>query len=132
MAAPRVLLVDDETEFLNLMVKRLTLRGVEAEGVTSGQDALRALDRTAFDVVILDLKMPGMDGIETLKAIRNRQQPPEIIMVTGHGSLKTGGEALSHGAYDYVLKPFRLEELRDKIFKARERRLLAGGETHGL
>lgn len=120
----KVLVVDDEIDFLDLFVKRFRKRGLDVASVSSGPDALDHLDTHPVDVVVLDVKMPRMNGIETLKEIRKRHPLVEVIMLTGHGSVESGLQGMSHGAYDYVMKPFDLEDLFYKIGKAYERRLL--------
>ena len=91
------------------------MRNLDVDGVNSGQEALDFLASNEVEVVVLDVKMPGMDGIETLKEIKKRHPRVEVIMLTGHGSVKSGIEGMCLGAYDYVLKPFNIEELLTKI-----------------
>ncbi|MDK2954990.1 MAG: two-component system, OmpR family, response regulator [Desulfovibrionales bacterium] len=122
----RLLLVDDEEEFVNLFVKRFNMRNLDAFGVTSGRAALGYLAEHPVDVVVLDVKMPGMDGLAALGEIKKRFPTVEVIMLTGHGSLKSGVEGMSLGAFDYVLKPFRIDDLLDRIRKAAERKRLMG------
>jgi len=120
----RVLLVDDETEFLQSLVKVLGRRGLEVEGATSGQEALERLEKSPFDVVVLDLMMPGMDGLETLKRIKTSWPETEVILLTAVGSVEKGLQGMRGGAFDYVLKPMDVEELVEKIKEARERKWL--------
>ncbi len=127
MSRIRVLIVDDEKEFRQLFVKRFSLRNLDVDSAGSGKEALEALGRKTFDVVVLDVRMPGMDGIETLKEIKKRHPGIEVIMLTGHGSVKSGIEGMSHGAFDYVLKPFKIDDLLERILKAHERRRLSRG-----
>ena len=119
-----VLIIDDEEEFVSLIVKRLGKRGMAAAGVTSGRKGLEHLGAHPVDVVILDVMMPDMNGLETLKEIKKRHPEVEVIMLTGHGSVKTGLEGMSYGAFDYVLKPYNLEELLQRIHAAAERKAL--------
>ncbi|GAB7081686.1 response regulator [Megalodesulfovibrio paquesii] len=119
-----VLIIDDEEEFVSLMVKRLGKRGLTAAGVISGRKGLEHLESHAVDVVILDVMMPELNGLETLKEIKKKHPEVEVIMLTGHGSVKTGLEGMSYGAFDYVLKPYNLEELLLRIQAAAERRAL--------
>lgn len=121
----RVLIVDDEQDFLRLFIKRFSLRNLKVEGAGSGAEALKALGEKDYDVVVLDVKMPGLDGIQTLKEIKKRHPHIEVIMLTGHGSVKSGIEGMSHGAFDYVLKPFEIDDLQERILKAHERKLLS-------
>jgi DNA-binding response OmpR family regulator len=118
--------VDDEEEFVHLFVKRFNMRHLDAFGVTSGPEALAYLKKHPVDVVVLDVKMPGMDGLAALAEIKKRFPTVEVIMLTGHGSLKSGVEGMSLGAFDYVLKPFRIDDLLDRIRKAAERKRLLG------
>lgn len=124
---PRVLVVDDETDFLELFVKRFGKRDIQVAAVDSGFAALDHLKANPVDVIVLDVKMPKMDGIETLKEIKKRYPSVEVIMLTGHGSVESGVQGMSHGAYDYVLKPFKIDELLFKIRKAFERKRLMEG-----
>jgi len=124
MTPPRVLVVDDEEDFLETMVNRLKRRGLEAKGALSGPEALQMIAAESFDVVVLDVRMPGMDGIEVLREIKNRWPFLEVIMLTGHGSVESGIQGMRLGAFDYVMKPADLEDLLGKILQAHERRSL--------
>jgi len=117
----RILVVDDEVDFLDTLMNRLQLRQIKATGVTSGEKALEIMRQKRFDAVILDVKMPGgMDGIETLRAIKKIQPLTEIILLTGYASKETSVEGMELGAFDYVLKPIKLDELLIKIGDALE------------
>lgn len=119
----RALVVDDEKDFLETIVKRLEKRGVETQGVSSGEQALKAMQDKRFDVVILDIKMPGgMDGIETLREIKKIQPMAEVLLLTGHGSLETSLEGMAMGAFDYLLKPVKLEDLLSKVAQVFEKK----------
>ena len=119
----RVLVVDDEQDFLDTLVNRLVKREIETSGVASGEKALELLQEKLFDIVILDIKMPGgMDGIETLREIRKRQPLAEVILLTGHASVETSIEGMKLGAFDYLLKPISLEELMTKMSQAFEKK----------
>jgi len=123
MEARKILVVDDEVDFLETLVKRLRRREMEAHGVTSGEEALKILEKEPFDVVILDIKMPkGMDGIEVLRAIKKLRPEAEVLLLTGHASVETSIEGMKLGAFDYLLKPMRLEELLNKLGAAFEKR----------
>lgn len=111
----KILLVDDEQGFVETMAKRLTKRGIEVKTAFSGQAALDALAAGGVEVVVLDVKMPVMDGIETLRRIKTEHPLIEVIMLTGHGTVETAIEGMKLGAYDYMLKPCELEELMEKI-----------------
>jgi len=122
MKDARILLVDDEVVFANNMSKLLTRRGYQVKAVNSGDEALRALMDNPFDVMVLDLKMPGMDGIATMQEMKKLGLFTEILILTGHGSIDTALEAIQLGAYDYVTKPVEIAELLSKIEAAFERK----------
>ena len=118
-----VLVVDDEEDFLETIVKRLNKRKITAIGVKSGEEALKVIKDRLIDVVILDIKMPGgMDGIETLREIKRIQPICEVILLTGHGSMETSIEGMKLGAFDYLLKPVKLEQLLPKLAEAFEKK----------
>jgi DNA-binding response OmpR family regulator len=123
--AIRVLVVDDERDFLESLVRRLELRGMDARGVTSGDDALELLAGRSFDVVVLDIKMPGMDGIDVLRAIRREHAGTAVLVLTGHASQELSEEGRSLGAFDYLIKPVKLEKILERIAAA------AGGDANG-
>ncbi len=119
----RVLIVDDEEDFLETLVNRLRRREIETTGVRSGEEALDEMKKRLFDVVILDIKMPGgMDGIEALREMKKVQPLAEVILLTGHASVETSIEGMKLGAFDYVLKPIKLEELLPKMVQALEKK----------
>ncbi|MBW2607574.1 MAG: response regulator [Deltaproteobacteria bacterium] len=118
-----VLIVDDEEDFLETIIKRLNKRQVDASGARSGEEALELLKEKIFDVVILDIKMPGgMDGIEALREIKEIQPLTEVILLTGHASVETSIEGMKLGAFDYLLKPIKLDDLLKKIAQAIEKK----------
>jgi len=118
-----ILIVDDEVDFLETLVKRLQKRNIDTIGVTSGEKALETLEERLFDVIILDIKMPGgMDGIETLREIKRKQPLAEVLLLTGHGSVETSIEGMKLGAFDYLLKPIKLEDLLIKLGAAFEQK----------
>jgi len=114
----RVLIVDDEDDFRETIVKRLNARKILAEGAASGVKALDVLQGKDFDVIVLDVKMPDMDGIETLRHIKKMKPEIEVIMLTGHASVEFGLKGMQLGAFDYVMKPAPLNELLDTIGQA--------------
>jgi DNA-binding NtrC family response regulator len=120
----RVLLVDDEDDFRETLQKRLRNRKLQVEGAENGYKALEILQNQDFDVVILDVKMPGLDGIETLKEIKIKKPEVEVIMLTGHASVESGIQGMQLGAFDYVMKPVPLDELLDKMRQAYERKAM--------
>jgi DNA-binding NtrC family response regulator len=118
MIEPSVLVVDDEVQFVETLVKRLDKRGVKVSAAHSGQEALDALagsGATKTDVVVLDVKMPGMDGLETLALIKEQHPLVEVIMLTGHATVESAIEGMKHGAYDYLMKPCDLDVLMQKL-----------------
>ena len=122
-------MVDDEQDFLETIVKRLKTRKIEVTGVESGYKALELLDDRDFDVIILDVKMPGMDGIETLREIKKKKPLMEVIMLTGHASVESGIQGMQLGAFDYVMKPVALDELLEKMRQAYERKMIQEGKA---
>ncbi len=123
MAAYRILVVDDEQDFLETLVNRLIKRKFKAVGALSGEEALSKMKTGLFDAVILDVKMPGgMDGIEALREMKKIQPSAEVLLLTGHGSIETSIEGVKLGAFDYLLKPVRLEELLEKLSLAFEKK----------
>jgi DNA-binding response OmpR family regulator len=119
----KVLLVDDEEDFLTTLAERLETRGLKVTTVTRGEDAVTTAEKQAFDLIVLDLSMPGIDGIETLKQIKAKQPDAEIIMLSGQGSIKTSIEAMKHGADDFLQKPVDIAELLEKISEAKDKRM---------
>ena len=118
METMRVFIVDDEDDFRETIVKRLNARKIQAEGAASGIKALEVLKEKDFDVIVLDVKMPDMDGIETLRHIKKMKPEIEVIMLTGHASVEFGLKGMQLGAFDYVMKPAPLNELLDTIGQA--------------
>jgi len=118
----RVLLVDDEKDFVEMLGLRLEETGENVSTANSGQECLKVLEKKEIDVVILDILMPGMDGISTLKEIKNRFPLVEVIMLTGHGTTESAVEGLKLGAFDYLLKPAHFGEFTAKLESARERK----------
>ena len=120
----RVLVVDDEKLLRDLVREQLSRRGLEASAATNGQEALTALRDADYDVVLLDMHMPGLTGLETLRRIRQMEDAPEIVVLTADCSLSNGIEAMQHGAYDYLTKPSPLDKVEAVIRKADEKRHL--------
>lgn len=118
----RVLLVDDEKDFVEMLGLRLEEVGERVTPAHSGQECLKALEEEEIDVVILDILMPGMDGIATLKEIKKRFPLVEVIMLTGHGTTESAVEGMKLGAFDYLLKPAHFGELTAKLESARKRK----------
>ena len=107
----RVLLVDDEPDFTDTLVRRLGMRQLHVHGVYSGAAALDYTDRNPVDVVVLDVRMPGMDGIQTLREIKARHPLVEVIMLTGHANVEVAIEGMKLGAFDYLMKPVKIDDL---------------------
>ncbi|MGB5232908.1 MAG: response regulator [Desulfoprunum sp.] len=122
-SATSLLLVDDEIEFTEIMAQRLHKRGFPITTATEGATALRRLEEHAIDVVILDVAMPGMNGIDILNAIGERQPLVEVIMLTGQATVGTAVEAIRHGAFNYLKKPCEIEDLIAQIDSAMDRRM---------
>jgi DNA-binding NtrC family response regulator len=125
-----VLLVDDEEQFLDALSQRLETRGLKVDTVTSGEEALKQVEDQNFDAIIVDLAMPGIDGIETLKRIKEKRPDLEIIMLTGHATVKSGIDAMKLGAEDFLVKPVDLNELLAKIGEAKNKRMLVVEKGH--
>ncbi len=118
----KILLVDDEKDFVEMLAMRLTESGEEVTPVYSGQDAVNKLKKEEFDVVVLDIKMPGMDGIQTLRQIKQLAPLVEVILLTGHGTTQTAVKGMKLGAFDYLLKPADFEDLAEKLTAAQKRK----------
>jgi DNA-binding NtrC family response regulator len=116
-----LLVVDDETDFAEALVSRLTRRGFTASAVFSGQDAVEALRTSAYSAVVLDLRMPGMDGLAVLQEIRRLDPRLPVVILTGHGTVASGIEGMQLGATDFLQKPVPIETLCDVIRAAVER-----------
>ena len=141
---PLVLLVDDEVPFVETMTKRLEKRDLNVNTAFSGKEALEVLNKNRnTDVVILDVKMPGMDGIETLGEIKKAYPLAEVVMLTGHGTIESAIEGMKKGAYDYLMKPCDIDQLMRKVEEAtqkkrnheekiREAKVREALATHGL
>jgi DNA-binding NtrC family response regulator len=111
----KVLIADDEIEFASTLVTRLQLRKFNTAMATSGEEALSAIEKDQPDVLLLDLKMPDIDGLEVLAKLKQVYPAIQVIILTGHGSFETGQEGMKLGAYDYVMKPVDLNRLIEKI-----------------
>ena len=120
----RMLLVDDEDDFRITLAERLKLRKIDVTDAGSGKEAIELVRQKSFDVAVIDVKMPGIDGIETLKQIKQIQPAMEIVMLTGHASIESGIEAMKLGAYNYIMKPCDIDELLIKTGDAYQHKLL--------
>lgn len=117
----RVLVVDDEENMVHFLTKLLAREGYEVKGVLSGTEALECIKDTAYDLVLCDLKLPGADGMEVLKAVREALPETVVVMITAYGTIPSAIEAMRAGAYDYVTKPFRAHEILAVVDKGLER-----------
>ena len=123
MTAPFIMLVDDEVPFVETMAKRLGMRNIETISAFSGEECLEILKtHQTIDVIVLDVKMPGMDGLETLKRIKNECPLIEVIMLTGHATVESGIRGMKLGAYDFLMKPCDIEELVGKLEEATKKK----------
>ena len=120
MQSPRLLIVDDEEDLMRTIVNRLNKRNFEATGVLSGEEALETIKKETFDIVVLDVKMPGISGIETLRELKKIDPEIEVILLTGHASVDAAVDGMKLGAYEFLMKPCKIEELIEKIDRAWE------------
>lgn len=118
MSALQILFVDDEEELVSAVVERLQLRGIDARGATTGSDALNLIEETTYDVIAVDVKMPGLGGLEVVRRVKERQPGLQVILLSGHGSRDDAEEGRRLGAYDYVEKPIDIEILISILRKA--------------
>jgi len=116
----RILIADDEVEFASTLATRLELRKFQVRVVNSGGDALTAIEEDQPDVLLLDLKMPDLDGLEVLAQLREKHSLLKVIILTGHGSFEAGREGMELGAYDYIMKPVDLSRLIEIVKNACE------------
>ncbi|MGE4552457.1 MAG: response regulator [Desulfovibrionaceae bacterium] len=120
----KILLVDDEPQFLEALSDRLDARGISVTAQTSAERALELAKDKAFDAIVLDLQMPGMDGIETLRELKKLRPELQVIFLTGHASVDKGIEAMKLGAMDFLEKPADIDALMEKIHKASARKMV--------
>ncbi|MDY0041669.1 MAG: response regulator [Desulforhabdus sp.] len=118
MAIPRILIVDDEERFRTTLGKRLAERKLDVTTVGSGLEAIEEVKNKHFDVIVLDAKMPGLDGIETLSEIKKLNPGIEVLLLTGHASVDSAVDGMRLGAFDYILKPCDIDQLLEKIYEA--------------
>ena len=120
----KVLLVDDEVEFLDTLSERMRARGMNVVTSSTSSEALKKVEKESYDVIILDLMMPGVDGLETLKVLKEKNPDLQIILLTGHATVEKGIEAMKLGAMDFLEKPADISKLTEKIKKAQAKRML--------
>jgi DNA-binding NtrC family response regulator len=118
MEPVRVLFVDDEEELVSAVVERLDIRGIQATGATNGLDALKKVEEKEYDVVVLDVRMPGLGGLDVIRQLKRSHPKLEVILLSGHGSKDYVEEGLSLGAFDYLQKPVDIDELVDILRRA--------------
>ncbi len=111
----KVLLVDDEEDFISTLAERLELRGINTQIATSGERALETIEKSPPDLVVLDVMMPGLGGIDVLQRIKTKHTQLPVILLTGRGSKTQGEEGIRKGAFDYLIKPLNIDELIQKI-----------------
>lgn len=124
MAKAKILLVDDEKDFTSTLSERLEIRELEVFTADNGNDAIELAQKHRFDAIILDLQMPGMDGIETLKNLLSGDPDQQVILLTGHGTISKSIEAIKAGATDFLEKPVDIQVLTDKIDEATMKRMV--------
>jgi DNA-binding NtrC family response regulator len=122
LSQTKVLLIDDEVEFISALAERLGLRDYDARALSEAKDALDIIQSDPPHVVLLDFRMPGMDGIEVLKIIKRMNPSIEVIMLTGHGDTRSIEEGMKSGAFEYIMKPVDIGELILKINQAKNKR----------
>ena len=120
----RLLLVDDEPDFKEVMLKHLSRKGIRLSVAECCLDALDLLDTTPADVILMDMNMPGMDGIQCLRQVKERWPLTEVIILTGHASVQSGMEGMQSGAFDYCIKPIDVRELLEKVELAAQKALI--------
>jgi DNA-binding response OmpR family regulator len=118
MESRRVLLVDDEEDFASTLAERLRLRGFQVETAYDGEQALQAIENSPPELVVLDVMMPGMRGMEVLQRLKVSHPHMVVILLTGHGSTRDGIEGMKQGAFDYLMKPVKIEDLIEKMREA--------------
>jgi len=119
-----VLIIDDESEFIDTLGQRMTNRGMKVTATTSAREGIEKIDRTNFDVVVLDLQMPELDGLDTLKILKEKKPELQVILLTGHATVEKGIEAMKLGAMDLLEKPADISVLAEKIHKAQAKKMI--------
>lgn len=120
----KVLIIDDEQEFTEALAERMTNRGMTVSTSSSAIEGLQSVEEQSFDVVVLDLQMPEMDGIETLKILKKKRPELQVILLTGHATVEKGIEAMKLGAMDLLEKPADMTTLTEKIKKAQAKKMI--------
>ena len=122
--AERILLIDDEPDFLETLAERMRPRGMDVTTSTSAVEALATVEEKAVDAVVLDLMMPGMDGLQAVKIMKEKKPELQIILLTGHATVQKGVEAIKLGATEFLEKPASIEVLTEKIKKAQAQKMI--------
>ncbi|PIE68621.1 MAG: two-component system response regulator [Deltaproteobacteria bacterium] len=130
MPNEKVLLVDDEKDFLSALAERMEVRGMEVATATTGQQALEMARANSYDAIVLDLQLPDIDGLETLKGIKASHPEAQIILLTGHATVEKGIEAMKIGATDFLEKPADFKALTAKITAAKEKKMVIVQKQH--
>lgn len=130
MEQKKLLLVDDEADVTRILAKRLTRRGYDCTTAGNGQEALAAMRQFPYSIVVMDVKMPVMDGIAALQAIRAQWPGTQVILLSGHADMQLAVQAMSDGAFGYLMKPVELEELLFNIEDAAAQYRLEAGQAH--
>ena len=120
----KVLLIDDELEFIDALEERMKSRGMEVASTVSPKEGLEIVDKESFDAIILDLKMPEMDGLEVLRRLKKKNPDIQVILLTGNATVQKGIEAMKLGAMDLIEKPVDIATLTEKIKKAQARKMI--------
>ena len=128
----KLMLVDDEKRYLQTTAKLMGKKGIDVVTAESGEQALDLLKTLDVHVVILDIKMPGMDGFKTLRAIKTLYPPVEVVLLTGHTTMDSAIDGLQFGAFDYVMKPADVEDIVNKAYEAFEKRQRLDEKIRGL
>jgi DNA-binding NtrC family response regulator len=128
MDTNKLLLIDDEQEFTDALRKRFEARGMNVETASSGEEALAKIESMDFDAVLLDLAMPGWDGVETLKHLKKLRPDIQVVLLTGHATIEKSVEAMKLGALDFVEKPIKFQQLLEKIEEASAKKAVLAEE----
>ncbi|HHC24076.1 MAG TPA: response regulator [Desulfobacterales bacterium] len=120
----KVLLVDDEQDFLDALAERMRFKGMDVSATTSPIDALKKAETETYDAIILDLMMPEMDGLETLRMLKEKNPDLQVILLTGQATVEKGVEAMKLGAMDLMEKPADIKKLTEKIKKAQAKKMI--------
>ncbi|MFC2173095.1 response regulator [Acidobacteriota bacterium] len=124
MSSEKIMIVDDEQDFIDSLSERMKIRGMKVVTATSGNEAVELVGKSNFDAILLDMMMPGLDGLETLKLMLSIDRDLQVIMLTGHATVQSGVEAMKVGAKDYIEKPADIEKLVELIRQAKIRRMV--------